>query len=215
MDLELARQTDPAAEESEPLLERMRRDITSSQFRRGEWLRLADLEQRYGATRNEVRKALAALAAMRTLEHVANYGYRVQVIDSRREQDSRTARFVLECAGAELLVERVTPSEIALLRGLAEAFQDRVENGTLSEIDDANHAFHREMIELCGNSVISELVNDLRDRVRPSVRTPWSTHKGILESASEHYHMVDAIAARDVGKLKEILRKHMFKWSRT
>jgi len=198
---------------AEPLLERMKRDIVSSQFRRGEWLRLADLEQRYGATRTEVRKALAALAAMRTLEHVANYGYRVQVIDGKLEQDSRLARFVLECAGADLIVQRITAADIEDLRALADAFQDRVENGTLTEIDDANHAFHRQMIGLCGNGVISDLVNDLRDRVRPSVRTPWSTHKGILESATEHFQMVDAIAAGDADLLKALLRKHMFKWS--
>lgn len=92
MEQGLEKAADARQEKSEPLLERMKRDISSSQFRRGGWLRLADLEARYGASRTEVRKALAALAALRTLEHVANYGYRVLVIDGEREQDSRFAR---------------------------------------------------------------------------------------------------------------------------
>lgn len=120
---------------------------------------------------------------------------------------------MLECAGAELLIQRITDVESAEPRRLAQVFEDRVENGTLVEIEEANHAFHRALIGFYGNSVLAELVNDLRDTIRPTVRTPWSTHNGMRQSSTEHYEMLDAIDARNVPKLKKVLHKHMFKWT--
>ena len=81
------------------LVERMKADIVSGTYHRGEWLRLADLEKRYGASRTEVRKALVALATMKALEHVENYGYRIVVVDAERNQQYREIRYVLEFGG--------------------------------------------------------------------------------------------------------------------
>jgi DNA-binding GntR family transcriptional regulator len=204
---------DPAASKRISLADRIRQSIASGTHKSGDWLRLTDLEQRYGAKRSEARKALAELAATKTLEHIENYGYRVVLIDRRRDDDTREVRFILEVAAAKLSIERATDAEIAALADLADRFEWAVKNETVAEIDTANHAFHRALNATCGNPVLAQAIDDVRTVVRLTAQSPWSTFRGMLQSAEEHHTMVAALRNRDTEALIAVLRAHIHKWA--
>src|SRR6267154_3993104 len=64
--------------------ERIASDIQSGALVPGMWLKQIDLEERYGGTRLEIRRALDRLAQRRLVEHILNRGYHVYRPDGRK-----------------------------------------------------------------------------------------------------------------------------------
>lgn len=180
-------------------------------YRPGDWLRQIDLEERFGATRFEVRGALDALAVRKTLEHVRNRGYRVAAIDEATAGAIRAARVVLETACAPGIVAGADPALIARLETAAGRFGKAVLTGTRIEQSRANSEFHHLMYARCGNPVLEELIWALRDRSRGSGVTVWTSHEALLASDRDHQAMIVAIAAGDAARLEDLIARHILK----
>ncbi|MBD3846178.1 GntR family transcriptional regulator [Bosea sp. SSUT16] len=180
-------------------------------YRPGEWLRQIDLEERFEATRFDVRGALDELTARKTIEHVPNRGYRVAEIDMKTYQEIVAIRVMLETAAAERAVARIDEAGIARLDELAAQFSAAVLTGSRTEQSEINHAFHQLMYSFCGNAVLQETIWALRDRGRGSRITVWSSHESLLRSDREHYAMMEALKARDAGRLAALVATHVAK----
>jgi DNA-binding GntR family transcriptional regulator len=189
--------------------ELLARDIHSGLFGLGTWLKQIDLEQRYGCTRIEVRRALDKLVLKRLVQHIPNRGYHVYQPDARHSDEIRDVRVVLETAAADTIVENADAAAIAELRDLARRFGALVIDGTLLEQYDANIAFHVRMAQLCSNRELTSLILEMRGRGPSAPLEQWKTRARIEKSSQEHLQMVDAIAARDLAGLKVLIRAHI------
>ncbi len=185
--------------------------IRLRQFRPGEWLRQIDLEERFQATRFDVRGALDELTARKTIEHVPNRGYRVAEIDLKTYGEILALRVILETAAAESAVSRIDEAAIARLDALAAQFSAAVLTGSRTEQSEINRAFHQLMYSFCGNAVLQETIWALRDRGRGSQITVWSSHEALLRSDREHYAMMEAVKARDASRLAALVAAHIDK----
>lgn len=197
--------TDP----TNTLADRIAEAIWSGQYRPGEWLRQIDLEDRFTATRFDVRSALTELTARQAIEHVQNRGYRVPDPDSTTLRWIADVRIILEAAAAREAVARIDDATIAALRGIAARFSHAVE--TASRIDQSwiNREFHQVLVQACGNPVLEEAIWRTRDRYRGSALTAWSSHADLQRSARQHFEMVDALERRDADALAELIRRHI------
>lgn len=185
--------------------------IDSSQFRAGEWLRQIDLEEKFGATRFEVRTALDELVILKKVEHVPNRGYRVTELDAETLRSIRAVRVMLETAAAPAIIARVTASDIARLKELAQEFSAAVKSGTRLEHSRVNGEFHHLIYGLCGNPVQEELIWSLRDRARNAPITVWNSHDSLARSAVDHFEIVAALEKRDADALAAVIRHHILK----
>ncbi len=180
-------------------------------FRPGEWLRQIDLEERFQATRFDVRSALDELAVRKTIEHVPNRGYRVAEVDLKTYEEILATRIILERATAEGIVARIDEAGIARLDALAAQFSAAVRTGSRTEQSEINRAFHQFMYSFCGNAVLEEMIWSLRDRGRGSQITVWSSHELLQKSDREHYEMMAALKARDAERLAALIATHIAK----
>lgn len=180
-------------------------------FRPGEWLRQIDLEERFQATRFDVRSALDELAVRKTIEHVPNRGYRVAEIDLKTYGEILAVRVMLETAAAEAAAARIDAAAIARLDELAAHFSSAVLTGSRTEQSEINRAFHQLMYSFCGNAVLQETIWALRDRGRGSRITVWSSHEALLRSDREHHAMMAALKARDAAGLAALVAAHVAK----
>lgn len=180
-------------------------------FRPGEWLRQIDLEERFEATRFDVRSALDELAVRKTIEHVPNRGYRVAEVDLKTYEEILATRIILERATAEGVIARIDDIAIARLDALAAQFSAAVTTGSRTEQSEINRAFHQFMYSFCGNAVLEEMIWGLRDRGRGSQITVWSSHELLQKSDREHYEMMAALKARDAGRLAALIATHIIK----
>src|SRR5262249_16247142 len=147
------------------LITRIERDINIGALSPGAWLKQIDLERRYGATRLDVRQALDALVARRLVTHVPNRGYHVREFDQRQISDIYEVRAILESAAAEHVVAQVTDERLRALTRCAETFESATAHGTLLDQNEANIAFHHELLAMCPNRELVELIMDMRQRI--------------------------------------------------
>ena len=159
-------------------------------FRPGEWLRQIDLEEKFQATRFDVRGALEELAVRKQIEHVPNRGYRVAEIDMATYRAIRDTRIILEAGAMTSVVAAIDDAKIARLAELAADFSRAVASGTRVEQSEINSAFHHLIYASCGNPVLDETIWALRDRSRGSSVTIWASHEALLASARDHHEMV-------------------------
>jgi DNA-binding GntR family transcriptional regulator len=185
------------------------RDVRSGTFSPGMWLKQIDLENRYGYGRPDVRRALDYLAQKRLVQHVPNRGYRVFMPDSDQTAHILELRVILETAAADSIVAHATPAAVERIRDRARQFDDMILHGTILDQYEANLAFHRELLALCPNPELSNLVTELRGRTSSALTGQWSTRTRVERSSREHHAMVEALAARDAPRLRKIIALHI------
>ncbi|MFC4277009.1 GntR family transcriptional regulator [Achromobacter aloeverae] len=191
------------------LADRLARDIQSGVFGTGAWLKQIDLQERYGAKRLEVRRALDHLTQRRVIQHVPNRGYHVHAADVDQQNHIRDIRVLLEVGAAADLMPNVTDAKVARMRVLAERFASLLLDGTLLEQYEVNLEFHATLYDMCGNRELVALIHDMRGRAVAAPATQWMTRARIEKSVAEHFEIVEALAARDVGRLERIIRQHV------
>jgi len=185
--------------------------IRLGMYRPGEWLRQIDLEEKFQATRFDVRSALEELAIRKTIEHVPNRGYRVAEIDLATYRAIRDTRIILEAGAMAGVVAHIDDAQIARLDELAHAFTEAAVTGTRMQQSEINSAFHHLIYASCGNPVLDETIWALRDRSRGSTVTVWASHEALLASARDHHAMVEALRRRDAAELAALIARHITK----
>jgi DNA-binding GntR family transcriptional regulator len=189
--------------------ERLRRDIQYCRWVAGQWLKQADLEAEYAASRSEVRGALVEMQRLGLVVHELNCGYRVVPADPVRRTEIRTTRAVLESATVEGVLANATQEDVALLRDLATRFATRAGAVGLPELMVINQQFHSTIYALCGNSFLANLIGELRERGMSISVGRWTTTQGLHATAQEHLAMVDAIEAQDAPGLRALITRHV------
>lgn len=191
------------------LADRIAQDIQAGVFSAGSWLKQIDLQERYDATRLEVRRALDQLATTRLISHVPNRGYHVFERDVMRDEQIREIRKLLEVAAVEDLMPHVTKAKLAQLRMLADRFQGLLVSGTVLELYEVNMAFHTAMYDMCRNRELVALIYELRKRGPAAPAREWVTHQRIVQSAKEHFDIVDAMASGNLKRVQKAVRSHV------
>jgi DNA-binding GntR family transcriptional regulator len=191
------------------IAERIARDIQSGALSPGMWLKQIDLEERYGGTRIEIRRALDRLAQRRLVEHILNRGYHVYQPDGRQATETLEIRCILETAAVDSIVANADEASIARLAALARHFDELILTGTILEQYETNLAFHGALLGLCANRELVNLVGELRGRTSSAPANQWRTRARIEQSAREHHAIVEALAASDAARLKRVLARHI------
>ena len=183
--------------------------IELGEFRNGEWLRQIDLEEKFKASRFDVRTALDELVVRKAIQHVPNRGYRVPILDPEMLAAIREVRVIVECSTAPGIVAHVDAAALSDLKALARKFTLAIAEGTPADQSRTNREFHRLLYALCGNSVMEETIWALRERSRASHVTIWPSHAAIEQADRDHYDMLGAIEARDAERLAKLIEVHI------
>jgi DNA-binding GntR family transcriptional regulator len=202
-----------AAGRSEPstlaLVDRIVHDIQTGHFGPGAWLKQIDLQERYGATRLDVRRTLFQLTQMRVTEHVPNRGHHVYAIDEARLREMREVRVLLETGAAADLLPNVTDAQVRKLRALAKKFRELTVNGTVLDMHPVNKAFHEMVYAMCTNRTLAAIIQEMRMRMPSGMSMQSRTQVRVARSAQEHFDIVDALQARDLVALRKVIAAHV------
>jgi len=196
------------AERARDLARAIEHDIGMGSLGAGAWLKQVDLEERYGATRIEVRQALDRLAEKGLVKHLARRGYRVEDFDAERLRQIMEVRAVLEVAAAELVIARHDEATFAAMQEAAERCRKAMMDGTAEEHEIGNRDFHRAMLAPCPNRELVALLFDLRGRAPVAVTRRRNTVAVIQQATEHHFEMIRLIRARDLPALKALMRRH-------
>lgn len=205
--------TDDAGPSAElAFAERLRADLLAGNYRPGEWLKQVDLESTYNVNRFEVRIALSELAARRLLDHSPNRGYRVANPTGREREELYEVRTIVEIAAAKTAALRATPADLMQFEELVTEFDRDVQAGNLAGLPALNGRLHDAFYAMCGNSLLSTQIKELRERGIPGRSGTWDAMAGVHASNTDHLAMLELLRRRDAEGLAHIVYRHLNRW---
>jgi len=160
-------------------------------------------------SRTPVREALLRLETEGLLELIPRHGARILPVsagDMREIYDVLTA---LESMAAEIVTRRRPTA--AELRPLSEASRDMsaaLKNDDLDAWARADEHFHRQLLELTGNSVLIQTVQLLWDRAHRARMVTLRLRPLPVHSTKEHNAIVESIRAGDPEATVRLYRAH-------
>ncbi len=171
-----------------------------------------ELTQRFGVSRSSLREAVRALALVGVLESrvgdgtyvttlepdllLTGIGFVSDLVEAGSLLEIHRVRRILEPAATRLATPRLTDEDFEQLRGWLHRMETA--DGVPAFIE-ADTAFHRVILDACGNSALASLIQNLssgtlRARLWQSVVARGATEATL----SAHRDIYNALAARDV-----------------
>ncbi|MFE9249748.1 GntR family transcriptional regulator [Streptomyces sp. NPDC007088] len=187
------------------ILSALRSALDAGELVPGEVYSAPLLGERFGVSATPVREAMQQLAAEGAVETVPNRGFRVVSRTPRDLSELSEIRLLIELPTVSRLARDASPERLAELRPPAEATLRAAEAGDRGVYAEADRAFHRAVLALCGNHHLVRVADDLH------LRGQWPTGQGrgvLVADAVQHVALVDALVEGDVGAVRELVRGH-------
>jgi DNA-binding GntR family transcriptional regulator len=192
-----------------PLVAALRDAIVDGEFVPNQRLVEADLSERFGASRGNVRSALLELTAEGLVERVQNRGARVRAISLTEAIEITEVRMVLEGLCAARAATRLTDDDRDRLRGIGTAMQEAVRSGDLLGYSELNRQLHALIRELGGQSTARAVLERLRGQnVRHQFRLALHPGRAAV-SLPQHLEIIEALCAGDSDAAEAAVRRHL------
>ncbi|RFU84694.1 GntR family transcriptional regulator [Streptomyces triticagri] len=191
--------------ESERVTRQLRDDIVDGVRAPGSRLVERELAAELGVSRLPIRDALKALVTEGLVTPRPRTWAVVREFSPTDLADLYEVRSALDMLTFRLAAERRTREGLDRLRAALDAEMAAAEREDAVGARRAAADFHEAVTSLAGNDLLSELERTLRSRMR------WllGRHDDLLAVAKEHEDLYEAIAARDVPRVGELVRHHL------
>jgi DNA-binding GntR family transcriptional regulator len=176
----------------------LRNLISTDRLRPGERIVETELAARLNVSRGPVRDAIKQLAVEGLVTYCLRSG--AYVAEPSPEEISALVglRMRMEEYAVELIIRRVTPAEIAILRGLIAEMRDADARADLELIPELDVRYHRTLWSLAGSNRLAELLSMV---VSPlMLNRLWRNWQG--DVVADHERIVDAIERRDLSAVR-------------
>ncbi|TCP53024.1 GntR family transcriptional regulator [Tamaricihabitans halophyticus] len=195
----------------------VRDGVLRGELRPGAFLDEAVVCEAVGVSRTPVREAFHQLAAEKFLHLTPRRGAQVSTVTARDLVEVYEMRKLLEGYAVQTLVQRgiAPPPEVdELLAMMHEPARVRryaaLEPEELFASSELNVRFHRAIVAATGNSVLTELYDNLRSRQqRVSVSAVQAQPDRLTTINREHTALVQALRDGDAEGATTILHRHL------
>jgi DNA-binding GntR family transcriptional regulator len=193
----------------------LRNEIVSGRLRPGEKINEARISAAMGVSRGTLREAMRVLEQEGLLRSVPHRGTFVRRIDAREASELQEVRVALEITAA-IHDARIWSPEIERL--LAERFRilEKTYYGHRSFLERARAdlAFHECIVEAAGNGILLRTWRSLVASIIVMVLSVGEAEMTQLQDPVEHRRLFEAVASRDVERIRETFTAHFDKGQR-
>jgi DNA-binding GntR family transcriptional regulator len=191
-------------------VEGIRERLLTGYYAPGQRLVEVDLVEELGVGRNSVREALTRLASEGVVRIEPHRGASVRRLSEAELEDLYAVRAVLEGLAARLAATHIGErGKATRLRKARTAMRRAARAGDLAGYMDENLAFHACIVELAGNTHLTEMVGQLHLQAF-RVQFQRRGFKKMLEySPREHDEIAEAILAGDGERAETLMRAHL------
>lgn len=198
----------PSGDEIERVYESLRNAVLDQRLPPGLQLKEQALADAFGVNRSVVRQAFARLEIYRLVTHEPNRGVFVAHPSAAEGRDLFTARRYIEAAIAELAASTLKSADITRLRTLVRREREAYEAGDTRKALRLSIDFHLKLAEAVGNTVLASFLDEIVSRT-PLVVLAHRMEAGPTCTLSDHERILDAIAARDAARARELMVEHV------
>jgi DNA-binding GntR family transcriptional regulator len=193
----------------ERVLEILEFKILSSVLKPRERLIERELMEEYGISRGTVRKILKELAVKNLINHISNRGAVVAEPTPKEVEDIYHTRVLLENYAIEFVVANMNRAILKKIKAHEIAFEKALKEKNLRGILNYNRLFHQAIFGVCGNTIVSEMIDQLRNRSRIWYHYIRGNDQHRENSIKDHIVMIDCLRSKNVVKLKAINESHL------
>jgi DNA-binding GntR family transcriptional regulator len=184
----------------------LRTAIQSGRLQEGVELNQVALAVHFQVSRVPIREALRALEAEGWITARAHHKAAVLGISADRVRQIFEVRALLEAHLISKVIRRIGKEQLQNLTALCDAMDEMDEH---DEWVAANRKFHRILLETSGAGMIVDLVEQLISQVERYLRLSGAGPRRQGQAGAEHRAILDAVARRQVGKARSLLRSHI------
>ncbi|WP_071895408.1 GntR family transcriptional regulator [Neomicrococcus aestuarii] len=191
------------------LSQELRAAIMRGDFVSNQRLVEADIAHDFGASRGNVRAALAELSVEGLIERIPNRGARVRSVTVEEAIEIVEVRGAIESLCARKAAEKITPESAAELKGLGRDMEEAVQRGDVEAFTRGNEKLHARLIELADQQTAAVTIARLQGQaVRYQFRL--STMAGRPQvSLPEHLAVIEAVCAGDGDGAAQAMQQHL------
>jgi DNA-binding GntR family transcriptional regulator len=181
--------------------------IVDGTYAPGERLVETRIAHELGTSQAPVREALRDLELLRLVESAPFRGARVRKVQRAELAEVYPIRAALEELAALEAARRLN-GHVTVLEAELEAMRAAAKRGDLHAQVEHDAAFHRAIVERCGNATLIEVWSSLGILER-TLLTALTASVEPGEIVEMHAPIVDAFRARDARKAARTVRRHV------
>lgn len=168
-----------------------------------------ELAVELGVSRTPVREALIRLQRDGLVKVIPRHGMRVLPISATDIQEIYQILANLEALAVELAAARKpTVKEFKTLERISEAMLAAQESSDLKAWAQADEQFHFHVVELSGNRILTEVVDNFWGRAQRARLALLSMRKINETSTRDHAQLLDAIRNGDAELARQTIEEH-------
>jgi DNA-binding GntR family transcriptional regulator len=190
------------------IVSRLRQMIIRCELEPGERFTESKLVELFGVSRTPLREALKILASEGLVEMRPHRGSAVARISLDEIAETFTVLGALEELAGPLVCDRVSNVDIARLDQLEAEMSTMRDAADRDSYFELNITFHRSMVDLAGNAVLSNTYSQLFGKLQRARYMVNHDQDRWSESAREHAWIMEALRARDGAELSKRLKEH-------
>ncbi|MEO7588725.1 MAG: GntR family transcriptional regulator [Arachnia sp.] len=183
----------------------IRARITAGEFPPGFRLKERDLSAELGISRIPIREAVRDLSTEGFVTLSPRRGAVVTRLMTEDLDDIFEVRMALEVTECVLAARRATDEDVERMRACVRAANSAMHRHDREATDAANVEFHNVLVEMGHNPVLAQVLEPLRNRLHWLLRQ----NVDVSDICREHEEIAEAIAVRDVERVRELAKVHV------
>ena len=187
----------------------LRKAILRGSLKPGERLMEIALSEKLGVSRTPIREAMRKLEQEGLVVMEPRKGAQVANITEKDLNDVLEVRIALENLAIEKACERLKEEQVRELYKALEEFREKVKDGTLEELAEADEAFHDIIFRAADNLRLVQTLNHLREQIYRYRIEYLKDEKTRSQLVEEHEQMLEAIRNRNVARAQELSFAHL------
>ena len=188
----------------------LRQLVLSRRLGPDERLDVEPLAARLGAPPSSVYYALTRLVGDGLVSRDPERGYVVTPLDADTSDDAHDAKLAIELGAAEMVVGRLRADQLAEFRERARATAAHVDGRRFADVDryiEANHAFHRYLIEATGVRALVDAYEhlSLSELMARALSDGAEAGPHLLD---DHDALVDGLERGNLADVRRVITSH-------
>lgn len=199
----------PRAALHEQVAQRLRQMLVEGRIAPGAKLNERELAELLNVSRTPLREAIKMLATEGLVELLPNRGAVAVTLTEADVLNTFEVMAGLEAQSGELAAQRITDAELAEIQAMHFEMLAAYTRRDLSAYYSINARIHNAINAAAKNPVLSTVYNQVNARLQ-ALRfrsnqdgTKWE------RAVKEHDKMIEALAARDAGAMRDVLLAHL------
>lgn len=186
--------------------ELIRQRIYSRELEPGSWIDEMKMAEAFGISRTPLREALKVLAAEGLVTMKVRRGAYVTEVSEKDLRDVYHLLSLLESDAAATVAEQATAAQLEQLQRLHQELEAAVADA--DQFFRVNEAFHMQLLALCDNRFLSQVVADLRKVMKLNRHQSLFKRGRIEDSLQEHAAIVQALTQRNPATARQAMHTH-------